>query len=105
MATCPYTWVRSALGFGDRPTRAGEPAQHLVVRVVRDGDERMRVALPARGARRLLDLIPEDVLARIRDEEIPIDAMVEELRTEATLMPRRIFDLRDDHREVAVWLE
>lgn len=105
MATCPYTWVRSALGFGTRPARPGEPAQHLVVRVVRDGDERMRVALPARGARRLLDLIPDDVLAKIRAEDIPIDAMVEDLRTEETLMPRRIFELREDHREVEVWLE
>lgn len=106
MSKCPYTWVRGLFSpHGSKPRADGEPASQLVVRVVRDGDERVRVSLPARGARVLMDLIPSDVLARIREEQIPIDDMMLELRNEPVLLCRQIFTLREAHREVDVWLE
>ncbi len=47
MAGCPYTWVRGL--FGSKPAAPGEPAKNLMVRVTRDGEERVSVALPPRA--------------------------------------------------------
>ncbi len=104
MARCPYTWVRS---FFSTPSAAapGEPAQHLRVRVVRDGEQRVLVTLPARSARWLMEVIPQDVQDKIRAEEIPLDAMMEELHEETVHYPRRIFTLTEAHRQIDVWLE
>jgi hypothetical protein len=104
MASCPYTWVRSLFSSG-APAAAGEPARNLMVRVVRDGEERVRVALPSKSARWLIELIPADVVAKIREEEIPLDAITEDLNRQEVLYPRPIFSLADEHRQVSVWLE
>ncbi|MFY7923775.1 MAG: hypothetical protein ACOVSI_15320 [Gemmatimonas sp.] len=104
MARCPYTWVRS---FFSAPVAAtpGEPARHLRVRVVRDGEERVLVTLPAGSARWLMEVIPKDVQDRIRAEAIPLDAMMEELHEQTVHYPRQIFTLTDAHRQIDVWLE
>ncbi|MES3032631.1 MAG: hypothetical protein V4813_01390 [Gemmatimonadota bacterium] len=104
MATCPYTWVR---GFFSTATKAapGEPAKNLMVRVVRDGEERVRVALPSKSARWLIELIPADVVAKIKAEEIPLEAITDDLNRQEVLYPRPIFSLEEEHRQVTVWLE
>jgi hypothetical protein len=104
MSSCPYTWVRGL--FSSRSaTKPGDPARHLMVRVVRDGEERVMVSLPSKSARWLIELIPAEVVARIREEEIPLDAITEELNQTDVLYPRPIFTLTDSHRQVDVWLE
>jgi hypothetical protein len=69
MAGCPYAWVRGFFSAGSKqgvdPTR---PASNLMVRVVKSGEERVRVAQPARSTRWLIDLIPDDAVARIRED-------------------------------------
>lgn len=104
MARCPYTWVRSFFS-SNSATPPGAPAQHLRVRVVRDGEERVLVTLPARSARWLMEVIPGDVQDRIRAEEIPLDDMMAELHREEVHYPRRIFTLSESHRQIDVWLE
>lgn len=104
MARCPYTWVRSFFGSASAAA-TGEPAQHLRVRVVRDGEERVLVTLPARSARWLMELIPTDVQDKIRAEEIPLDDMMAELHEQAVHYPRQIFTLAEPHRQIDVWLE
>lgn len=104
MATCPYTWVR---GFFSPASKAepGEPARNLMVRVVRDGEERVRVSLPSKSARWLIELIPADVVEKIREEQIPLEAITADLNQQEILYPRPIFSLADEHRQVTVWLE
>ncbi|GAB1344007.1 hypothetical protein [Gemmatimonas sp.] len=104
MARCPYTWVRSFFGSASAAA-TGEPAQHLRVRVVRDGEERVLVTLPARSARWLMELIPTDVQDKIRAEEIPLDDMMAELHEQTVHYPRQIFTLTEQHRQIEVWLE
>jgi len=104
MSSCPYTWVRGLFSSG-KPAAPGEPAKNLMVRVVRDGEERVRVALPSKSAKWLIELIPADVVRRIREEEIPLDAITEDLNHQEVLYPRPIFALEDEHRQVQVWLE
>lgn len=104
MATCPYTWVR-AFFTSNTPAAPGEPAKNLMVRVVRDGKQKVRVALPARSARWLLDLIPDEVVETIRAEEIPLEAIMLDLSNQKELYPRQIFSLSDPSRQVDIWLE
>lgn len=76
-----------------------------MVKVMRDGEERVNVALPARSARWLIELMPDDVVEKVRAEQIPLDAMMEDLRDAESLYPRPIFSLEEPHRQVLVWLE
>ncbi len=104
MSSCPYTWVRGLFSSGTKAA-PGEPAKNLMVRVVRDGEERVRVALPSRSAKWLIELIPSDVVAKIKAEQIPLEAITEDLNQQPVLYPRPIFSLNDEHRQVTVWLE
>ncbi len=107
MATCPYTWVRGLFSPGAKSV-PGESARNLMVRVVSvvsDGEERVRVSLPSKSARWLIELIPADVIRKIREEQIPLDAITEDLNRQEVLYPRAIFSMADEHRQVTVWLE
>jgi hypothetical protein len=106
MSTCPYTWVKGLFSPGSKPSGdLSAPAKNLMVRVVRNGEERVRVSLPARSARWLIELIPADVIAKIKAEEIPLDAMMEDLSLTPVLYPRPIFSLAETGRTVDIWLE
>lgn len=106
MSTCPYTWFKGLFSTTAKAERSpDQPADNLCVRVIRDGEERVRVDLPARSARWLIELIPEDVVAKIREEKIPLDEMLEDLKNTPILLPRRIFTLNETNRQVDVWLE
>lgn len=104
MSSCPYTWVRGLFSSGSKAA-PGEPARNLMVRVVRDGEERVLVSLPSKSARWLIELIPADVVRRIREEEIPLEAITEDLNRQEVLYPHAIFSLHESHRQVQVWLE
>lgn len=80
-------------------------ASYLRVIVRRDGDTKVDVSLPANSARWLIDLIPEDVIAKIREEKIPIDAIQADLARKKDLYPTKIFLLTEPNRQVEVWLE
>jgi hypothetical protein len=106
MNKCPYTWFRSF--FKSARTEAKDPtkpAENLHVKVIKNGVEVVSVALPAHSARWLMELIPGDVLAKIKAEDIPIDSMMQELSSKEALLPQEIFHLKEEFRTVEVWLE
>ena len=106
MSKCPYTWVKGLFRRGGNASvDPDKPARNLMVRVVRDGEERVLVALPAGSARWLLELIPDDVATKIREEEIPLDDMMRDIAATDVLYPGPIFSLEEEHRHVKVWLE
>lgn len=63
----------------------GEPAKNLMVRVVRDGQQKVRVALPARSAHWLPNLIPDEGFETIRVEKIPREALMLDLSNQKEL--------------------
>lgn len=106
MSKCPYTWFKGLFGGHSAPaTLPNQQAQHLMVRVERDGEEKVMVALPAKSARWLIEVIPDHVVQQIRAEDIPIDDIGLDLSQQAMLFPRPIFSLIDPRRNVQVWLE
>ncbi|MEY4617644.1 MAG: hypothetical protein RJB66_2604 [Pseudomonadota bacterium] len=103
MSKCPYTWF-VGLFSGSSPFPKTE-ATHLRVTVEKERVRVVDVALPAGSARWLIDLIPSDVIVKIKEEGIPIEAIQEDLAQRAHLSPQKIFNLEEPHRQVVVWLE
>ena len=102
MSKCPYTWLRSVFS-GSHKT--GSEASQLRVQVSRDQQTVVDVSLPAQSARWLMELIPDDVLAKIKEEQIPIQDIQNFLAEAAKLIPCSIFTLEEPARQVKVWLE
>ena len=106
MASCPYTWFKNM--FGKSPSHEssrGLEATYLRVAVTRNHETTVDVSLPAKSARWLIDLIPSDVLEKIRIEGIPIDDIQNNLAQRTVLTPEKIIILNEPHRSVDVWLE
>lgn len=103
MSKCPYTWFKS-LFSSTAPNPTGE-ATYLRVAVTKNNDRVVDVSLPAGSARWLIDLIPDDVTTKIKEEGIPIEAIQNDLAKRTELFPQKIFKLIESHREVEVWLE
>ena len=104
MKSCPFSFI---LRSSDR-TSSGDPeapASNLRVLVKKCGKKIVDVWLPAHSARWLMDLIPEEVLEKIHQEQIPIVEIQKELEKQKILMAREIFKLNEEHRSVHVWLE
>ena len=105
MGACPYTWFKT-LVKSDSAVRADKKhATELRVTVSRNGETTVDVTLPAKSARWLLEVIPEEVIKKIRAEGIPIDAIQENLAQASELTIQPIFTLSDSVRLVKVWLE
>lgn len=102
MGACPYTWVRS---FFTSKNRNKTEASELRVTVSRNSEVTVDVALPARSARWLIELIPNDVVVKILAEGIPLEEIQKDLAERDILNPQSIFTLQEPHREVRVWLE
>ena len=102
VAGCPYTWFRNLIG---KPDANGAEAIYLRVSVTKNKETQVDVALPARSARWLIELIPGEVIDKIREEGIPIDDIQEDLAKRAFLTPEKIFVLNETDRTVDVWLE
>lgn len=103
MSKCPYTWVKNL--FAGKAKLPGEAANSLRVTVDREGDRKVDVALPARSARWLLEIIPKDVIEKIKAEGIPIEMMNQDLKERIHLGAQDLFLLNEPGRTVRVWLE
>ncbi len=103
MSACPYTWFKSF--FNPKSDANPSEASSLRVTVEKNAVVTVDVTLPARSARWLIDLIPDDVVTKIRNEGIPLDAIQDDLAKSIELIPQRIFSFQDEERKVVVWLE
>ena len=102
MSKCPYTWFKSLIG---KPTSKEGEATELRVTVSKMGKTTVDVALPAKSARWLIDVIPNDVVEKIRSEGIPIDLIQADLANSTKLISQALFTLDEPSRVVKVWLE
>lgn len=86
-------------------TKTEGVASHLRVTIIRGLITTVDVTLPAGSARWLIDLIPDDVIDKIKAEGIPIDDIQLDLAKSRVLVPQKIFSLAEPDRAVQVWLE
>ena len=103
MSKCPYTWFKSI--FKSSENQNSSEANALHVKVIKNGVETVFVSLPARSARWLIEIIPDDVLVKIKEEKIPIEDILNDLKAKSLLHPQAIFKLEEPNRIVDVWLE
>ncbi len=103
MSKCPYTWFVGL--FSNSESKGSGVANNLRVTVYKNNERVVDVALPANSARWLIDIIPTDVVTKIRQEGVPLDAIQSELAKAEVLSPQKIFKLEEPHRSVDVWLE
>lgn len=83
----------------------GTEAKSLRVRVIRGGATKVDLTFPARSARWLLEIMPSDVIERIRASGFAIDEMQRDLAEAKALQPRKLVELSEPDRQVQVWLE
>lgn len=104
MTNCPYTWAKRV---SNHPLDKAnlQIAEHLRVRVTKNKETTVDVALPAHSARWLMELIPDDVLNQICREGIPIEKIQDDLSKEEKLFSGEIFTLTEAHRIIEVWLQ
>lgn len=102
MSRCPYTWFKSLIGHSPSDN---QQATELRVRVIRNLITVVDVSLPARSARWLMELIPGDVLDRIKAEGIPIADIQDDLAQREVLVKSPIFKSSQPHQTIDVWLE
>ena len=101
MSKCPYTWFKSVFSGNSNSSEANS----LRVTVHKQNEKTVDVSLPARSARWLIDLIPENVLDRIHQEGIPLEDIQKELAQCPRLEPQEIFEMNHPNGSVRVWLE
>ncbi len=84
---------------------AGKAAQHLKIKVLEGGREKVSLSMPAEAAMDLQSLIPEDVLASIRATgETDLEAVAADIRQHG-LQPQEILDFDKGDKNYRVWLE
>jgi hypothetical protein len=101
MSGCPYTWFKSLLVKSSDSSKASV----LRVKVSKENSTLVDVSLPARSAGWLMDLIPDDVILKIKSEGIPLESIQADLASMPELYPQKIFNLQDQSRNIDVWLE
>lgn len=79
--------------------------RHLHVRVLRNGEEHVRLTLPASAAARLTHLMPPHVADDAKASGVDL-AELERQAAEGDLSPRVLVDCRtSDGKQVTLWLE
>lgn len=85
------------LGFDQQATK-------LCVCVTEGGEQRVSVTLPAEAVLDLEQLIPEDVMARIKDSgEIDFKQLGAAIRANG-IIPQQLFEFEDSRKTYRVWL-
>lgn len=79
-------------------------AKYLKVSVTENGSQLVQVSMPASQVPELEDLIPEDVVAKIRESSIDLETIIREA-CDSGILPGELFALESDSRCYRVWLE
>lgn len=93
-----------ALSGDDNKASVSRVACWLKVRVRRAGQTIVQLTLPGDAVERLSTLLDDALLRRIREQSIDLDRLTAAIRQRG-FTPGPVFELTDDDREIAVWLE
>lgn len=85
-------------------TRVNAVADYLKVKVTQGGKDVVSVAMPAGQVIELETIVPEDVLEKITQSGIDLEAIRKEACARG-IVPMELFEFASDTREYRVWLE
>ncbi len=82
-------------------------ASHLRISISKMGKTTVDLSFPAHCARWIMEMIPDDLLVKIRRKGIPLDAIQDRLFNMPVLSPCDLFHLEDieEEKKIKVWLE
>lgn len=109
MSACPYTYIKKLFKITSNDTdfisTTEQIAKYLRVRVIKNQVTTVDVFLPAQSANWLIDLIPEHIVNKIREENIPLELIQENIKKQKVKYQQIIFKLIDQEKNILVWLE
>jgi predicted unusual protein kinase regulating ubiquinone biosynthesis (AarF/ABC1/UbiB family) len=79
-------------------------AEYLKVHVVKSNGNKIELTMPARVAENLENAMDETVLKAVQKQNIDLLA-IQRRACKTGFVPQTLFDVKDDEREVHVWLE
>lgn len=80
-------------------------AKHLRILVIRDGQEKANVSMPAATAKWFIDFISDDLLEKIKERGIDLESIQANLKSQEEIHPQKIFELNTEEKNIRVWLE
>ena len=80
-------------------------ATYLRLTVVREQKKTVDLRFPAASARWIIDLIPDDILEKIKVSGVSIEEIQNKLIKSEKLVPQKLFSLEEPDRTITVWLE
>lgn len=79
-------------------------AEHLKIQVTENGQEKARIIFRAIAAENLRDLMPDDLLCKLRERNIDIDRISQEVK-DSGFSKGVLFEMEENSKRVCVWLE
>lgn len=86
-------------------TVSSPEASYLRLTVIRKQIKTVDLRFPAASARWIVDLIPDDILEKIKASGVSIEDIQSKLAKSEKLVPQKLFSLEEPERLVTVWLE
>jgi len=79
-------------------------AEYLKVYVVKSNGNKVELTMPARVAENLETAMDDTVLQAVQKQSIDLPA-IQKRACQSGFIPQTLFDIKDDERDVRVWLE
>ncbi len=80
-------------------------AKNLRILVIRDGDEKVNISMPAISSKWIIDLMSDDILEKIQSQGIDIQGIQHRLNQTDEIMQQELFILTTREKSIRVWLE
>jgi predicted unusual protein kinase regulating ubiquinone biosynthesis (AarF/ABC1/UbiB family) len=78
-------------------------SENMIISVKENGRQKVKLTLPARAIENLQKFIPPDIIEKLEQEKIDILQLVKQVR-QNSYKPQDIFTLKDDPKEIKVYL-
>lgn len=80
-------------------------AQHLRIKVIRDGEVKVDLHLPAQSALWIIKLLPDDIIEKIKNSNISLENIQTQFKTKEDLIPQEILHFSSQEKKIKIWLE
>ncbi len=80
-------------------------AKKLKIVVSRNQVQTVNLSLPANSCRWIIDLIPDDILIKIKERGIDIEKIQNEFKSADVLVPKSILNIETEEKIIQIYLE
>jgi len=80
-------------------------AKYLKIKIVRDDVTTVDLSLPAKSCRWMMELIPNEVLLKIKERGIDLALIEEKFNNQKILFPEEIMVIKTEEKIISIYLE